>query len=167
MLFALVVTASVQLVGVYLVFTSLIVPAVATYRHAPKRQLMLGYALGDRQLRRRDLRVSRGHRSAVEPGDRVGDGHSGIAGASDRSKRARIWNRARSGLTWDSTRAHLQYLVDIQGFVVFAPFHFATLDREHRHAIREFIAFDSHVRTHVLELHVVFDLLIQRVEVPG
>jgi len=44
-LFAIVVTASVQLVGVYLVFTSLIVPAVATYRHSPKRQLMLGYAL--------------------------------------------------------------------------------------------------------------------------
>jgi zinc/manganese transport system permease protein len=44
-LFALVVTASVQLVGVYLVFTTLIVPAVATYRHATKRQLMFGYAL--------------------------------------------------------------------------------------------------------------------------
>jgi zinc/manganese transport system permease protein len=44
-LFALVVTASVQLVGVYLVFTTLIVPAVATYRHAPKHQLLLGYAL--------------------------------------------------------------------------------------------------------------------------
>jgi zinc/manganese transport system permease protein len=44
-LFALVVTASVQLVGVYLVFTTLIVPAVATCRHAPPRQLPLGYAL--------------------------------------------------------------------------------------------------------------------------
>src|ERR1041384_1263599 len=44
-LFAIVVTASVQLVGVYLVFTSLIVPAVATYRHAPHRQLLIGYAL--------------------------------------------------------------------------------------------------------------------------
>jgi zinc/manganese transport system permease protein len=44
-LFALVVTASVQLVGVYLVFTSLIVPAVATYRHAPRKQLALGYGL--------------------------------------------------------------------------------------------------------------------------
>ena len=44
-LFALVVTASVQLVGVYLVFTTLIVPAVATYRHAKKRQLLYGYAL--------------------------------------------------------------------------------------------------------------------------
>jgi zinc/manganese transport system permease protein len=44
-LFALVVTASVQLVGVYLVFTSLIVPAVATYRHAQGRQLALGYLL--------------------------------------------------------------------------------------------------------------------------
>jgi zinc/manganese transport system permease protein len=44
-LFAIVVTASVQLVGVYLVFTTLIVPAVATSRHAPSRQLALGYAL--------------------------------------------------------------------------------------------------------------------------
>jgi zinc/manganese transport system permease protein len=44
-LFALVVTASVQLVGVYLVFTTLIVPAVATYRHAANRQLELGYAV--------------------------------------------------------------------------------------------------------------------------
>lgn len=44
-LFAVVVTASVQLVGVYLVFTTLIVPAVATYRHAGNRQLALGYAL--------------------------------------------------------------------------------------------------------------------------
>ena len=44
-LFAMVVTASVQLVGVYLVFTSLIVPAVATYRHAKNRQLAIGYAL--------------------------------------------------------------------------------------------------------------------------
>jgi zinc/manganese transport system permease protein len=44
-LFAVVVTASVQLVGVYLVFTTLIVPAVATYRHRAKRQLLLGYGL--------------------------------------------------------------------------------------------------------------------------
>jgi zinc/manganese transport system permease protein len=44
-LFAIVVTASVQLVGVYLVFTTLIVPAVATYRHAAHRQLLWGYAL--------------------------------------------------------------------------------------------------------------------------
>jgi zinc/manganese transport system permease protein len=44
-LFAVVVTASVQLVGVYLVFTTLIVPAVATYRYSAGRQLMLGYAL--------------------------------------------------------------------------------------------------------------------------
>jgi zinc/manganese transport system permease protein len=44
-LFALVVTTSVQLVGVYLVFTTLIVPALATYRHAPSRQLWLGYGL--------------------------------------------------------------------------------------------------------------------------
>jgi len=44
-LFAVVVTASVQLVGVYLVFTTLIVPAVATYRMAASRQLALGYGL--------------------------------------------------------------------------------------------------------------------------
>ncbi|MGE0032064.1 MAG: metal ABC transporter permease [Steroidobacteraceae bacterium] len=44
-LFAVVVTASVQLVGVYLVFTTLIVPAVATYRYTANRQLMFGYAL--------------------------------------------------------------------------------------------------------------------------
>ena len=44
-LFAFVVTTSVQLVGVYLVFTTLIVPALATYRHAPLRQLWLGYAV--------------------------------------------------------------------------------------------------------------------------
>ena len=42
-LFALVVTISVQLVGVYLVFSTLIVPAIATYRHPPRRQLLLGY----------------------------------------------------------------------------------------------------------------------------
>jgi zinc/manganese transport system permease protein len=44
-LFACMVTVSVQLVGVYLVFTSLIVPALATYRHPVRRQLALGYAL--------------------------------------------------------------------------------------------------------------------------
>lgn len=44
-LFALVVTASVQLVGVYLVFTTLIVPAVATYRYTAHWQLTLGYVL--------------------------------------------------------------------------------------------------------------------------
>ncbi len=44
-IFAVMVTMSVQLVGVYLVFTTLIVPAVATYRHAANRQLSLGYVL--------------------------------------------------------------------------------------------------------------------------
>jgi zinc/manganese transport system permease protein len=44
-LFALVVTISVQLVGVYLVFASLIVPAVATHRYPVRRQLALGYGL--------------------------------------------------------------------------------------------------------------------------
>ena len=45
-IFAVMVTMSVQLVGVYLVFTTLIVPAVATCRHAPRRQLPLGLTLG-------------------------------------------------------------------------------------------------------------------------
>jgi zinc/manganese transport system permease protein len=45
-LFALAVTASVQLVGVYLVFSSLIMPALAV-RHAPARwQLPLGWGVG-------------------------------------------------------------------------------------------------------------------------
>ena len=39
------VTVSVQLVGVYLVFTSLIIPAIATYRYPPQRQLAIGYGL--------------------------------------------------------------------------------------------------------------------------
>jgi zinc/manganese transport system permease protein len=51
-LFALAVTASVQLVGVYLVFASLIVPALATYRIKHRRMLyafaigIIGYAVG-------------------------------------------------------------------------------------------------------------------------
>lgn len=45
-MFAVMVTVSVQLVGVYLVFTSLIVPALATYRLPPKRQLITGLSLG-------------------------------------------------------------------------------------------------------------------------
>jgi zinc/manganese transport system permease protein len=45
-LFAFAVTASVQLVGVYLVFTSLIVPALACRNLAASRQLPVGYALG-------------------------------------------------------------------------------------------------------------------------
>ena len=45
LLFAVTVTVSVQLVGVYLVFTSLIVPAVATHRIAAARQLRVGYLL--------------------------------------------------------------------------------------------------------------------------
>ena len=45
-LFAFAVTASVQLVGVYLVFASLIVPALACRSLAPGRQLPVGYALG-------------------------------------------------------------------------------------------------------------------------
>jgi zinc/manganese transport system permease protein len=46
LLFALAVTASVQLVGVYLVFASLIIPALATRRLSAGRRLGLAYALG-------------------------------------------------------------------------------------------------------------------------
>jgi zinc/manganese transport system permease protein len=51
-LFAIAITASVQLVGIYLVFASLIVPALATYRITKRRYLfafgvgITGYALG-------------------------------------------------------------------------------------------------------------------------
>jgi len=46
LLFAVAVTASVQLVGVYLVFASLIVPALATRRLAGGRRLAVAYAVG-------------------------------------------------------------------------------------------------------------------------
>src|SRR5262249_20853446 len=45
-LFALVVTQSVQLVGIYLVFTSLIVPALASRHFPPEQRLAVGYAVG-------------------------------------------------------------------------------------------------------------------------
>jgi zinc/manganese transport system permease protein len=45
-LFALVVTQSVQLVGIYLVFASLIVPALAAKRFAERYRLAIGYAVG-------------------------------------------------------------------------------------------------------------------------
>ena len=44
--FAVAVTASVQLVGVYLVFTSLIVPALATVRRGGRGRIAVGYAMG-------------------------------------------------------------------------------------------------------------------------
>lgn len=46
LLFALAVTASVQLVGVYLVFSSLIMPALAVRNAPAKRQIWLAYAMG-------------------------------------------------------------------------------------------------------------------------
>lgn len=45
-LFALAITASVQLVGVYLVFASLIVPALATVRVRGKARLAAAYVIG-------------------------------------------------------------------------------------------------------------------------
>jgi zinc/manganese transport system permease protein len=44
--FALAVTASVQLVGVYLVFSSLIIPALATIGEPGRRRLTIAYAIG-------------------------------------------------------------------------------------------------------------------------
>jgi len=45
-MFAIVVTASVQLVGVYLVFASLIIPALASRFYGSQRQLTIGYITG-------------------------------------------------------------------------------------------------------------------------
>jgi zinc/manganese transport system permease protein len=44
--FAVAVTASVQLVGVYLVFASLIIPALATRGHKGRRRQLTGFGLG-------------------------------------------------------------------------------------------------------------------------
>jgi zinc/manganese transport system permease protein len=44
--FALAVTASVQLVGVYLVFSSLIIPALATRQLLGRRRHFTAYAIG-------------------------------------------------------------------------------------------------------------------------
>lgn len=46
LIFALAVTASVQLVGVYLVFTSLIVPALAVRHYSGKKRIVLAYLIG-------------------------------------------------------------------------------------------------------------------------
>lgn len=46
LLFALAVTISVQLVGVYLVFASLIVPGLAVRNYPPARRLAIAYAVG-------------------------------------------------------------------------------------------------------------------------
>ncbi len=46
LLFALTVTASVQLVGVYLVFATLIIPALATRLRTGRARLWWGYSLG-------------------------------------------------------------------------------------------------------------------------
>jgi zinc/manganese transport system permease protein len=45
-LFALMVTQSVQLVGIYLVFTSLIIPALASRRFSESKRLIVGYLTG-------------------------------------------------------------------------------------------------------------------------
>ena len=44
--FAIAVTVSVQVVGIYLVFASLIIPALATHRLSGRRRLISAYAIG-------------------------------------------------------------------------------------------------------------------------
>jgi zinc/manganese transport system permease protein len=46
LVFAVSITVSVQLVGVYLVFSSLIVPALATVRYSAGRALIIAFAIG-------------------------------------------------------------------------------------------------------------------------
>jgi zinc/manganese transport system permease protein len=46
LIFAVTITASVQLVGVYLVFASLIIPAIASRKLSGKARLLTSYALG-------------------------------------------------------------------------------------------------------------------------
>lgn len=46
LIFAVAITASVQLVGVYLVFSSLIIPALATRRLPARVQLLAGWVIG-------------------------------------------------------------------------------------------------------------------------
>jgi len=46
LVFAIVVTASVQVVGIYLVFASLIIPALATTGLRRGNRLLLGYLIG-------------------------------------------------------------------------------------------------------------------------
>ena len=45
-IFAIAVTASVQIVGIYLVFASLIIPALATQPLAREKRLIVGYVIG-------------------------------------------------------------------------------------------------------------------------
>lgn len=45
-IFAIAVTASVQIVGIYLVFASLIIPALATQSMGRRNRLLIGYAVG-------------------------------------------------------------------------------------------------------------------------
>ncbi|MEZ5571489.1 MAG: metal ABC transporter permease [Halioglobus sp.] len=46
LIFAIAITASVQLVGVYLVFSSLIIPALAIRKLSPRYQLPVGWCVG-------------------------------------------------------------------------------------------------------------------------
>ena len=73
-LFALTVTMSVQLVGLYLVFATLIVPPLATRRMA-RRRLVAAWSLGLAGLCGRPRGVD-GARPTDRPGHRLGTGGS-------------------------------------------------------------------------------------------
>ena len=79
-LFAVAVTVSVQLVGLYLVFATLIVPPLATRRMARRRLAaawllgVAGYAVG--------LVISHGARPTDRPGNRLGAGGACVGMAS-------------------------------------------------------------------------------------
>jgi ABC-type Mn2+/Zn2+ transport system permease subunit len=71
--FALAITASVQLVGVYLVFSSLIIPALATRNLSGRRRHLVGYGLGGSRVCDRPCAVGP-VRSAFRRRDRLHPG---------------------------------------------------------------------------------------------
>ena len=104
-LFAVAVTISVQLVGLYLVFATLIVPPLAT-RRMVRRRLAAAWSLGTRGICRRSGGFD-GARPAERPGHRLGAGGtcagvasgntaspgcSAISGAMNRTPRNAIWS---------------------------------------------------------------------------
>ncbi|UUZ54606.1 hypothetical protein LP419_00260 [Massilia sp. H-1] len=84
-MFALAVTASVQLVGVYLVFASLIVPSLAVRHYPERRKLPLAYLTGIGGYAAKPGAVGDA-RSAVRCADRVVPGLAGHGGLQRRSE---------------------------------------------------------------------------------
>ena len=103
-LFALAVTVSVQLVGLYLVFATLIVPPLATRTMQRGRLLAawalgaLGYAIGLVVSTALDLPTRAGHRVGV------GAARAGVASGHRRSNAKRTPGAARKRLTSGALR---------------------------------------------------------------